>query len=336
GGEKNNEEHPLETVIRELAQLETSDVLPHGWIAETISTDPAVWALGVPTADLDALVAKVNATAAAAATTTDRKYDVLLRVAATGGGALRLKDELESKLSVAMVVVHELQALVRGWLPTTQDIKRQTPALVCNVGTGVSVVHVTAKDDDPVFERVSGSGIGASTFWALAKRMTSFDSFEQAVVAAMTDGDAQKVDILVGDIYGVETSKAIGMPPDLVAGFLGNLDNPDLTDADIVAALLRMFANNLAQLAVFQARLLDLDCVWFSGGCFGSVRKSVCGSVQDADRDDETCACMGFRKAVEQSVGFWSAGKIAAKFPDNSSFVGAAGAVLEASSTKNC
>ncbi|KAJ1801367.1 hypothetical protein LPJ59_000332 [Coemansia sp. RSA 2399] len=315
--------HPLERLIHEMTHAEAKGALPLGWLAENIDQEleghPVVLrALGVPTAALDGLVAKVAASTAGCSAGPQ-----VLRVAATGGGALRLKDELESKLAVDLVVVHELQALVRGWQPNPRAFDQEVPALICNVGTGVSIVHVTGRSAAG-FERVSGSGIGASTFWTLAKRMTSFGSFEEAVVAAMASGDAQKVDVLVGDIYGIETSKAIGMPPDLVAGFLGKLDDPDLTDADVVAALLRMFASNLGQLAVFQARLLELDNVWFAGGCFGSVG-SAGGSA-------EARACMGLRKAVEESVGFWSAGKVAARFPNNASFVGAAGAVIEASS----
>ncbi|KAJ2390020.1 Pantothenate kinase 4 [Coemansia sp. RSA 2559] len=316
--------HPLEKLIHEMTQAAAKGALPLGWIAESIGQEPegghavVLRALGVPTTALDGLVAKITASTTGSSTGLQA-----LRVAATGGGALRLKDELEAKLAIELVVVHELQALVRGWQPNSMAFDQEVPALICNVGTGVSMVHVTGKGAAG-FERVSGSGIGASTFWTLAKRMTSFGSFEEAVVAAMASGDAQKVDTLVGDIYGVETSKAIGMPPDLVAGFLGKIDDPELTDADVVAALLRMFANNLGQLAVFQARLLELDNVWFAGGCFGSVG-SAGGSA-------EARACMGLRKAVEESVGFWSAGKVAARFPNNASFVGAAGAVLEAAS----
>ncbi|KAJ1666211.1 hypothetical protein IW140_006151 [Coemansia sp. RSA 1813] len=320
--------HPLEKVIRELAQEATQDALPRGWITETIDTDQepedgsamVFRALGVPTTELDKLVAMAEA---ATTKPTGCIKAPVLRVAATGGGALRLKDELESKLAVDMAVMHELQSLVRGWQLGMKTFEQQVPALICSVGTGVSMVHVTGKGGAG-FERVSGSGIGASTFWTLAKRMTSFESFEVAVLAATSSGDAQKVDVLVGDIYGAETSKAIGMPPDLVAGFLGKLDDPRLTDADIVAALLRMFVSNLGQLAVFQARLLELGSVWFAGGCFGSVGKASDG--------EEARACMAVRKAFEESVGFWSAGKIVARFPNNASFLGAAGAMFEAAS----
>ncbi|KAJ2658207.1 hypothetical protein IWW48_004144 [Coemansia sp. RSA 1200] len=329
---KQHTRYPLETVIRELTQTDTKDALPRGWISETLHLGTGAECgsvmlrmLAIPVLELDNFVAKVEAIALDS--TGSAKESMQQRIAATGGGALKRKDELESRFGVDIVVVHELQSLVRGWqqqLNTGGSCAEQqaAPALLCNVGTGVSIVHVTGTDA-PGFERVSGSGIGASTLWSLIRRMTSFDDFEQAVVASASSGDAQKADILVGDIYGVKTSKAIGMPPDLVAGFLGKInDDSELSDADMVAALVRMFTNNLGQLAVFQARLLHLDTVWFTGGCFGSV-----GGADDSTQGQ---ACLVVRKAVDQAVEFWSAGKITVRFPSNAPFLGAAGAVLEA------
>ncbi|KAJ2516381.1 hypothetical protein H4217_004625 [Coemansia sp. RSA 1939] len=329
---KQHTRHPLETVIRKLTQTDTKDALPRGWISETLHFEAGaecgsvvLQMLAIPVLELDRFVAKVEAIATDS--TGSARKSMRQRIAATGGGALKRKDELETRFGVDIVVVHEHQSLVRGWrqqLDTGGGCVEQQAALalLCNVGTGVSIVHVTGTDA-PGFERVSGSGIGASTLWSLIRRMTSFDNFEQAVVASASSGDAQKADILVGDIYGVETSKAIGMPPDLVAGFLGKInDDSELSDADVAAALVRMFASNLGQLAVFQARLLELDTVWFTGGCFGSV-----GGTDDSTQGQ---ACLVVRKAVGQAVEFWSAGKITVRFPSSAPFLGAAGAVLEA------
>ncbi|KAJ2316246.1 hypothetical protein GGI00_007045 [Coemansia sp. RSA 2681] len=106
------------------------------------------------------------------------------------------------------------------------------------------------------------------------------------------------------------------MPADLVAGFLGKLGADDATDADVVAALLRMVTNNLGQLAVFQARLMGVSEVWFTGGF-----------VQSASEATEGSAGRIVRQAVTRAVAFWSAGAIRARFPPDALLLGALGAV---------
>ncbi|KAJ2505005.1 hypothetical protein IWW47_002252 [Coemansia sp. RSA 2052] len=249
----------------------------------------------------------------------ERKAAHTIRVAATGGGALRLQKEIEEMLGAELVIVEELKALASGWRVDAESLADsegsvEYPALVCNVGTGVSLVSVGATRG--VYERVSGSGIGGATFWGLVQRLTQFASFSDAVVIAEQSGDPGKADTLVGDIYGVETSKAIGMPADLVAGFLGKLGADDATDADVVAALLRMVTNNLGQLAVFQARLMGVSEVWFTGGF-----------VQSASETTEGSAGRIVRQAVTRAVSFWSAGAIRARFPPDALLLGALGAV---------
>ncbi|KAJ2910749.1 hypothetical protein GGI21_000542 [Coemansia aciculifera] len=232
-----------------------------------------------------------------------------VRVAATGGGALRLLKEIEEMLGVELVIVDELKALTSGWRVDAGESAKY-PALVCNVGTGVSLVSVGAALG--VYERVSGSGIGGATFWGLVRRLTQFTSFSDAVVAAAHSGDPGRADTLVGDIYGVETSKAIGMPADLVAGFLGKLETGNATDADVVAALLRMVTSNLGQLAVFQARLMGASEVWFTGGFVEAASEAAKNTVH---------------QAIVEAVSFWSAGAIQTKFPPDALLLGALGAV---------
>ncbi|KAI9505478.1 fumble-domain-containing protein [Coemansia spiralis] len=323
GTDGSSSRHPLEDYIRKAVASEARSAdrssLPEGWFAQAIrpgssqgSNDDerqdstALYALRLPTSDLPELFNRVGAQNAG---------DLRLRVAATGGGTLKFKAELEEQLRVEIAFVHELKAIARG-LPKVAG-QRPSPALLCSVGTGVSLIHIS--DSNGGFERVSGSGIGASTFWNLARRLTSYTDFEAAVTQP---GDAQKVDVLVGDVYGVETSREIGMPPELVAGFLGKLGAPGVADRDVVAALLRMFTNNLGQLAVFQARLLELSEVWFCGGCFGA-----------SEADEGSGAGRVVRRAVADAVGFWSAGKVKALFPGNASFLGAVGAATEASNS---
>ncbi|KAI8320307.1 fumble-domain-containing protein [Martensiomyces pterosporus] len=299
--------HPLERYIR--SRTEPSAALPPGWRSKISKGDKAVGessvclrALWLPTADLAEAIdciteAQSHAPASSGETTQP------LRVAATGGGALKHKAELEAKLRLEIAFVNELEAVSGGWqfdaeqLAQGNDREIGYPALVCNIGTGVSILSVSRSGG---FERVTGSGIGGATYWGLVQKLTKFKTFDEAIRAAHTEGHAGNADTLVGDIYGAEASGAIGMPADLVAGFLGKLSSPGVSDADIAAALLRMMTSNLGQLAVFQAQLLSIDVVWFTGGF---TEEAV------------------VRGALEQAVAFWSAGKVGARFPQDASLL---------------
>ncbi|KAJ2713525.1 hypothetical protein H4R19_002204 [Coemansia spiralis] len=293
-------EHPLEWYLRRAASAVSGPSLPDTWQRATAATSAGqMGALLLPVADMARLIDGVEALGPAACGS--------IRVAATGGGALKHREELERRLGVQLVVVSELDAVVRGLLADADGAAAGEQAVVCNVGTGISLVSVDAQGG---VERVSGSGIGGATFWGLVRRLTQFAGFDEAVLAAHTSGRLGAADTLVEDIYGRETSKAIGLAPDLVAGFLGKLDADNLTDADVAAALLRMFASNIGQLAVFQARLLAVDAVHFTGGF---VPLGQAGDI--------------VRAAIAEATAFWSAGKVAARFPRSPALLGAIGAV---------
>ncbi|KAJ1891682.1 hypothetical protein LPJ66_006780 [Kickxella alabastrina] len=327
--EGNGDQHPFEAYIR--AQVpQTQEVeLPAGWQARVIECSntanmgsaqqkgaAALRVLVFPTGDLEQVIDKI------VLSHREVTQKTRIRIAATGGGAHKFQSKLADKLHVEMAMVNELKAVSGGWRfdvlqSGARNGKVEYPALICNVGTGVSLISI---DEQGEFERVSGSGLGGATFWGLVKRLTKYTNFDNAVMAAHTSGDAGRADTLVGDIYGIEMSKEIGMPPDLVAGFLGKLDSPNLSDADIVAALLRMITNNLGQLAVFQARLTGAQSVWFTGGFFQSGSADGQGAMGDASGI--------IQDAVARAVMFWSAGKVQSLFPQNTSILGALGAVI--------
>ncbi|KAJ2489168.1 hypothetical protein IWW37_004207 [Coemansia sp. RSA 2050] len=312
-------EHPLAAVIRDPSK---SNYLGTEWGAKNAirklewfgdsEHERAVYALWFLTSDFIEFAKRVKE---------DRelKPTPKARVSATGGGALRLRAEAEEMLGIELLIVDELKALTSGWRVDAESLAAsegpvEYPALVCNIGTGVSLVSVGAAHGE--YERVSGSGIGGATFWGLVQRLTRFTSFGEAVTAAKLSGDPGQADTLVGDIYGVDTSKAIGMPADLVAGFLGKLGAGKATDADVVAALLRMVTSNLGQLAVFQARLMGVSEVWFTGGfvqCAGDKPEDSVGRI--------------VRLALAEAVSFWSAGATRTRFPPDALLLGALGAV---------
>lgn len=228
--------------------------------------------------------------------------ETLLPVVATGGGALKYKQQFRDVLGVDLMFVNELQAIVSGCQAHIPVAEKDV--LLCNVGTGISLLTFAPGHVNGKFERVSGSGLGGATFWGLVKRLTRYRNFDQAISDAVQHGVAGHADTLVGDIYGHETSEQIGMPADLVAGFLGKLTDDELKDADVVAAILRMVTNNLGQLCVFQAQSLQLSQVWVAGGFV-------------ANRE--------VRDAVVEAVKFWSKDQIKCSFLPNPGYLGALG-----------
>ncbi|KAJ2781845.1 hypothetical protein GGI15_003103 [Coemansia interrupta] len=332
---EDDDRHAIESFILKWTSVKPDDV-PREWQAQVIrrksrqiskdhvvSDNEAVLRILVfPTANLAQVVSMM------VAQRPPDRHSSRIRVAATGGGALRFRHDLETKLDIDMEMVNELKAVSYGWWSDVQDADNVTyPALLCNVGTGVSMISV---DKDGGFERVSGSGLGGATFWGLVKRMTKFSSFDECILAAHKEGDAGRADTLVGDIYGVETSKEIGMPADLVAGFLGKADSENITDSDIAAALLRMVTNNLGQLVVFQARAMGINSVWFTGGFFQQHVADIGGNAGTPSAfESAPVATVGsiVQNAVSEAVNFWSAGKIQPLFSSDASILGALGAV---------
>ncbi|KAJ1718086.1 hypothetical protein LPJ61_006872, partial [Coemansia biformis] len=200
--------HPLEAFVRSMTCADGGRVLPGGWRRATVSTPAgAVRVLVLPVSDIAQAIREVEALGPPAGGP--------LRVAATGGGALRHRAELERGLGAQLAVVKELEAVARGLLTDADGPLAGEQALVCNVGTGVSLASVDAQGG---VERVSGSGIGGATFWGLVRRLTQFGDFDEAVAAAHGSGRLGAADTLVEDIYGREASKEIGLAPDLVAG----------------------------------------------------------------------------------------------------------------------
>ena len=145
------------------------------------------------------------------------------------------------------------------------------PFLLCNVGTGVSILHV---ESERRYTRVSGTAIGGGTFMGLTRLLTQMRHFEQALEVAGS-GDARRVDMLVSDIYGSDTGRSgLNLPGDLTASFFaknheaaGDDGAPceQAQDHDICKALVVMIAQNLAQIAHLNARIHGAKRVFFTG-----------------------------------------------------------------------
>jgi len=90
------------------------------------------------------------------------------------------------------------------------------PFLVVNIGSGVSVIKVTAPDS---FKRVSGTAIGGATYFGLCKLLCRCKTFKQAMDLAEL-GDSREVNLTVQDIYGGAYTLG-GLGGEVTASFFG-------------------------------------------------------------------------------------------------------------------
>lgn len=157
-------------------------------------------------------------------------------------------------------LVDEFQAVTRGasYLLKEKAINYEEYILV-NIGTGTSIFHVTHKS----YERVLGSGIGGGTLMGLGYLITRKNDFQTFTTMA-SNGDSQKSDLLVRDIYEPEEPPIYG---DLTAANLGKAHlNKDATEHDHLASVMRMIGETILLLASQVAAAKQLKQIVFVGG----------------------------------------------------------------------
>ncbi|CAJ0908741.1 15232_t:CDS:2 [Entrophospora sp. SA101] len=91
------------------------------------------------------------------------------------------------------------------------------PYMIVNIGSGVSILKVTAMDK---FERISGTSLGGGTLWGLLSLLTGAKSFDE-MLESSKHGDNIN-DMLVGDIYGTDYSK-VGLKATTIASSMGKV-----------------------------------------------------------------------------------------------------------------
>lgn len=176
---------------------------------------------------------------------------------ATGGGAYKYYDRLKEELNVNILREEEMECLIIGtsWnlhkhrayyltspkgldffiteIPnevfTYSDTDAEPlqyaearpdvyPYLLVNIGSGVSMIKVSGPRQ---FERVGGTHLGGGTFWGIMSLLTGSRTFDDML--AMADrGDNSAVDMLVGDIYGMDYTK-IGLKSTAIASTFGKV-----------------------------------------------------------------------------------------------------------------
>eukprot|EP00240_Pyramimonas_obovata_P001121 CAMPEP_0118935644 /NCGR_PEP_ID=MMETSP1169-20130426/15756_1 /TAXON_ID=36882 /ORGANISM="Pyramimonas obovata, Strain CCMP722" /LENGTH=490 /DNA_ID=CAMNT_0006878703 /DNA_START=78 /DNA_END=1551 /DNA_ORIENTATION=- len=234
----------------------------------------------------------------------------LRRITAAGGGAHKFKKVFEEVLGVELIPQKELKAVVDGLLllnthgpanelftvqPGTGAVEELEwpeelfPFLVVNMGSGVSVLKVNRPGPDG-YERVGGTACGGATFLGLCTLLTSANSFEEALRLAER-GNAQRVDTLVGDIYGPDGAVDLNMPASVTAANFGKLATKmvdgnftnkytvTFTEADLARATLQM----VTQASVVLVRAFMLERVVFVGGFLENnplARQVIAGTMR--------------------------------------------------------
>jgi type II pantothenate kinase len=140
----------------------------------------------------------------------------------------------------------------------------QYPYVVCNIGSGVSVLVVRGHNN---FKRVSGSSIGGGFFQGLCCLLCDCETFDEAIELA-TEGDNKNVDKLVGDIYG-SAYESVGLPEDTVAASFGKIctmkDRKNVRKEDLARSALVTTANNIGSIALNAANQHGIDRIVFVG-----------------------------------------------------------------------
>ncbi|KIL63182.1 hypothetical protein M378DRAFT_164877 [Amanita muscaria Koide BX008] len=185
----------------------------------------------------------------------------------------------------------------------------QLPCLLVNIGSGVSIIKV---DEDGKFERVSGSSLGGGTLLGLLSMLTPAKTFDE-MLALSERGDHSSVDMLVGDIYGQDSS-LLGFESTIIASTFGKVfkkgaEKRQFNPEDISKSLLFAVSNNIGQIAYMNAEKYKLDRIYFGGSFIRGHAATI--------------------SALSSAIRFWSKGTKRALFLRHEGFLGAIGAWIK-------
>ncbi|XP_066535722.1 pantothenate kinase 2, mitochondrial isoform X2 [Hoplias malabaricus] len=253
---------------------------------------------------------------------------------ATGGGAYKFEEDFRTMADLQLLKLDELDCLIKGVLyidsvvssghpecyyyenPTDPEqcqqkvynLENPYPLLLVNIGSGVSILAVYAKDN---YKRVTGTSLGGGTFLGLCCLLTGCSTFEEAVELA-SRGESTRVDKLVRDIYGGDYER-FGLPGWAVASSFGNMMCKEKRDAvskeDLARATLVTITNNIGSITRMCALNENIDKVVFVGNFLRVNTLSM--------------------KLLAYALDYWSKGQLKALFLRHEGYFGAVGALLE-------
>ncbi|KAJ5864636.1 Type II pantothenate kinase [Penicillium soppii] len=274
-----------------------------------------------------------------------------LCVVATGGGAYKYYDRLKEELDVNILREEEMECLIIGLDFFITEIPNEVftysdadaepmqyaearpdvyPYLLVNIGSGVSMIKVSGPRQ---FERVGGTHLGGGTFWGIMSLLTGSRTFDDML--AMADrGDNSAVDMLVGDIYGMDYGK-IGLKSTAIASTFGKVlrlkndaeqgaeDGEGLIHGDpneprsgakanaedMSRSLLYAISNNIGQIAYLQSEKHGVKHIYFGGSFIRGHRQTM--------------------NTLSYAIRFWSKGEKQAYFLRHEGYLGAVGAFIQ-------
>ncbi|KAJ5162219.1 hypothetical protein N7492_007611 [Penicillium capsulatum] len=274
-----------------------------------------------------------------------------LCVVATGGGAYKFYEKLKQALNVNILREEEMECLIIGLDFFITEIPNEVftysdtdsepmqfaearpdvyPYLLVNIGSGVSMIKVSGPRQ---FQRVGGTHLGGGTFWGLMSLLTGARTFDDML--AMADrGDNSGVDMLVGDIYGMDYSK-IGLKSTAIASTFGKVfrlknaaergaedgeglirdehsengqDGVHFKHEDMSRSLLYAISNNIGQIAYLQSEKHEVKHIYFGGSFIRGHRQTM--------------------NTLSYAIRFWSKGEKQAYFLRHEGYLGAVGAFI--------
>ncbi|OOQ85087.1 Pantothenate kinase [Penicillium brasilianum] len=274
-----------------------------------------------------------------------------LCVVATGGGAFKFYDKLKKALDVNILREEEMECLIIGLDFFITEIPNEVftysdadsepmqfaearpdvyPYLLVNIGSGVSMIKVSGPRQ---FERVGGTHLGGGTFWGIMSLLTGARTFDDML--AMADrGDNAGVDMLVGDIYGMDYTK-IGLKSTAIASTFGKVfrlknaaergaedgeglihdeefersnGGVNFRHEDMSRSLLYAISNNIGQIAYLQSEKHQVKHIYFGGSFIRGHRQTM--------------------NTLSYAIRFWSKGEKQAYFLRHEGYLGAVGAFI--------
>jgi len=171
-----------------------------------------------------------------------------------GATSLGLTGARAAQGSPGHTVVQEIEAAARGvraLLPHEDD----APFVLALIGTGTAFALVRGD----AASHLGGTALGGGSFTGIARRLYPELSYDELVRGA-AQGDRRNVDMMVSDAY----PDGIGrIGPELTAAHLAK---PGGSHDDVLAALLNMHGENIAQIAASRALVAQARRVVLAGG----------------------------------------------------------------------
>ncbi|MGH7635758.1 MAG: hypothetical protein ACRENC_18675, partial [Gemmatimonadaceae bacterium] len=163
--------------------------------------------------------------------------------------------------------IPEIDAAARGAAALLASTGRAVPAefVLALVGTGTAFAMVR----DGTAKHLGGTALGGGSFVGIARRIDPALDYA-TMIARAEGGDRRGVDVMVSDAYPGGIGR-IG--PELTAAHLGKLgavsaggDAGEAGIDDVLAGLLNLHGENIAQIAASRARIAQLTHVVLAGG----------------------------------------------------------------------